>query len=147
MKEHDLLWAMLPPGLEAYFDVEGFEQAGEGFRITLVGRNELPSELPEEYRGRRVINTLLKTKVVESFPIRGKKAEIVLKKRYWKFEGVKKLLSRKIDICAEGTGLDKDFAVFLKEFYRQFPDSDLPSGYVDESELEQLRKAVQEQAE
>jgi len=45
---------MLPPGLEAYFEVEEFQKDGERFWITLREKNELPGDLGEEYRGRKV---------------------------------------------------------------------------------------------
>ena len=134
MKEHELLWAMLPDGLEPYFDFERYDKNDKSFRITLIEKNELPGDMAEEYRGRKVINNILKTGIFDCFPIKGLKGEIVLKRRMWKFEGVDKMLKREIDICAPGTKIEKKFAAFLKEFYRKFPDSPLPSRYVDEPE-------------
>ena len=113
--DNELLWAILPEGLESWFDVESFEKGEAKFRIVLVEKNIIP-ELPEMYRGRKVINTVLKPLTINDFPIRGRKGEIVIKRRCWKFEGVGKMLKRDIGICAPGTKLEKEFASFLKVF-------------------------------
>ncbi len=118
MKEHDLLWAMLPEGLDVFFDVENFEKTDRIFRITLIEKNTVPASLPEQYRGKVVINTVLKPVTVDFFPIKGRKTEIILKRRWWQFEGVDTMLRRDIPMCAEGTKLEKEFADFLKEFSR-----------------------------
>lgn len=106
---------MLPEGLEGYFDIESFDKSDRHFRIVLVEKNRVPEELPEEYRGKKVVNSVLNSLTVDDFPIRGRKGELVLKRRSWKFEGVPKMLMREIDLCVEGTHLEKEFAVFLKE--------------------------------
>lgn len=116
MNEHELLWAILPEGLEAFFDVENFQKSDRVFRITLIEKNTIPTHLPEEYRGKTVINTILKPIMLDCFPIQGRKTEIVLRRRWWKFEGVEKMLKRDIKLCSEGTKLEKEFADFLKEF-------------------------------
>lgn len=118
MIEHDLVWAMLPEGLEGYFEIESYQKSGNTFRIVLVEKNIIPP-LAEEYRGKQVINTVIKPFTVDFFPIKGRKGELILKRRSWKFEGVDKMLTRKIDLCAEGTKLEKEFAVFLKELDRE----------------------------
>ena len=143
MEERELLWAMLPDGLEPYFDFERYEKTEKYFRITLVEKNVLPKEMPEKYRNKRVVNTILKAGIFDDFPIRGLKGEIVLKRRMWKFEDVEEMLKRDIDICAPGTKIEKKFADFLKEFYRKFPDSPLPSRYVDEPESVHPAKTIQ----
>ncbi|MBI5358162.1 hypothetical protein HZB69_00860 [Candidatus Amesbacteria bacterium] len=114
MKEHDLLWAMLPEGLEAFFDLTGFEKSDNALRIVLTEKNIVPSPLPPEYRNKPVTNTVLNDFLVDDFPVRGLRGEVLLKRRSWKFEGVGKLLTRDPGVCAEGTKLSKDFADFLK---------------------------------
>lgn len=118
MITEDLIWAMLPDGLGGFFDVERYERNEKVFRIVLLEKNIIP-ELPEEYRGKRVINTVIKPFTVDFFPIKGRKGELILKRRLWAFEGVEKMLMRDIDICVEGTHLEKEFAVFLKELDRE----------------------------
>lgn len=119
MNEHDLLWAMLPEGLAEFFDLKEFEKTENRFRIVLTERNIVPAELPDEYRGKNIINTVLDDIIIDDFPIRGRKGEIMIKRRSWKFEGVERLLKRDIPLCAEGTKLEKEFADFLKEFNRE----------------------------
>lgn len=119
MNEHELVWAMLPEGLEGYFDIESFEKNDRRFRIVLVEKNIVPVDLPKECRGKKVINSVLNDLTIDDFPIRGRKGEFVLKRRSWKFEGVDKMVTRKINLCAEGTHLEKEFALFLKEFDRE----------------------------
>jgi len=116
MNEHELLWAMLPDGLEEYFELERYEKSDQHFRIILIEQNKIPEELPSEYRDKRVINTVIKPITIDFFPIKGRNGELILKRRCWKFEGVEEYLKRKIDICAPGTKLEKEFADFLKEF-------------------------------
>lgn len=115
MKEHDLLWAMLPGGLEAFFELEDFQANDRGFRIILIEKNLIPADIPPPYHGKRVLNTILKPSLIDFFPIKGKKTEIILKRRWWQFEAVDKFFTRDIKVCAEGTKLVKEFADFLKE--------------------------------
>lgn len=118
MNEHDLLWAILPEGLEEFFEIHSFEKNDNRFRIVLIEKNIIPPDLPGEYSGKKVINTVLDDFICDDFPIRGRKGEILLRRRSWKFEGVEKMLKRKIALCAEGTKLEKEFADFLKELDR-----------------------------
>ena len=109
-----MLWDLLPDGLKEFFDIESYEKTDIIFRLVLIEKNILPS-LPEEYRGKKVINTVTKSSTVDYFPIKGRKCELILKRRFWKFDNVEKMLSRSVDICAEGTKIEKKFADFLKE--------------------------------
>lgn len=118
MIEHDLIWALLPDGLQGLFDIESYEKTEEVFRIVLIEKNIIPT-LPEKYHGKNVVNTVIKPSTVDYFPLKGRKGELILKRRMWKFEGVDEMLKRDIDICAEGTKLEKDFAAFLKEMDRE----------------------------
>ena len=115
MNEHDLLWAILPEGLEDFFELKQFEKNQNKFRITLVEKNIIPDNLPEEYKEKTIINTVLDDIIIDDFPIRGRKGEILLKRRSWKFDGIDKMLKRDIKLTAEGTKLEKEFANFLKE--------------------------------
>ena len=118
-KADALLWAILPDGLEDLFDVEAFEKTETHFRVTLTERNIVPDPLPPEYRGKQIVNTVLKPKHIEYFPLKGRKTEIRLRRRYWQFKGVPEMLTRTIELCAEGTHLEKEFAAFLKEINRK----------------------------
>lgn len=114
MNEHELAWALLPEGLEEFFDIDGFEKDDLRFRIILVEKNRVPAELAEEYRGKKVVNTVLNDILLEDFPIRGRKGEILFRRRSWKFEGVDRMLTRKIALTFPGTKISNEFAVFLK---------------------------------
>ncbi len=114
-KEQELLWDMLPDGLIEYFDIELHEKTEKYFRITLIEKNIVPN-LSKEYQGKPIINTVIKPITIDYFPIKGRKGELVLKRRSWKFEGIDKWLKREINICVPGTKLEKEFADFLKEF-------------------------------
>jgi hypothetical protein len=116
MNEHDLLWAMLPDGLQGFFDVESFQKTENAFHIILTEKNIIPSDLPEKYHGKKVVNTIVKPIVIDFFPIKGKKTDITLKRRIWKFEGADEMYRRDIKLCAPGTKLEKEFADFLKDF-------------------------------
>ncbi len=115
MNEHKLLWDMLPEGLEEYFDLESYEKTELRFRIVLIEKNIIP-ELPKKYQGKNIVNTVIKPITIDYFPIKGRKGELIVKRRCWKFENVDQWLKREINICAPGTKLEKEFADFLKEF-------------------------------
>ena len=119
MNEHELLWAMLPDGLEEFFEVEKYEKNENNFRIVLKEKNIIPSKLPSKYQGKKVINTVTKSITIDYFPLKGRKTDIVLKRKFWKFAGVDEMLKRDLSICEEGTKLEKEFADFLKEFNRE----------------------------
>ena len=118
MNEHKLLWDILPDGLYEYFELESYEKTDEVFRIVLVEKDVLPSDLPRDYHGKKVINTVLKPLTMDSFPIKGRRGELVLKRRMWQFEGLSRMYKRPITICFPGTKLENEFALFLKEVDR-----------------------------
>lgn len=126
--QDELVWAFLPEGLQEHFDIEKFEKNDQKVSIILIEKNVLPAEMPEEYRGKKVINTVLNDMVMEDFPIRGRKCEIVLRRRWWKFEGVDRMLMRSIDIFYQGMRYGKEFAFFLKELDRKLSSGDQSSG-------------------
>lgn len=128
MKGNELLWAFLPDGLEEYFDVESFEKSENIFRIVLVEKNVLPKEMPEEYHGKKVINTVLNDIQMDDFSIRGRKTEIILRRRWWKFEGVSRMLMRSMDLFHPSMRYSKEFAAFLKELDRSLSGGDQPGG-------------------
>lgn len=124
----EFFWAFLPEGLEEYFDIESFEKDEKSFKITLVEKNILPVEMPVEYHGKTVINTVLNDIQMDDFPIRGRKCEIILRRRWWKFEGVPRMLMRSMDIFQPGMRFSKEFAAFLKELDRKLSGSDKSGG-------------------
>ena len=128
MKEKELLWAFLPDGFKEYFDIESFEKSENIFRIVLVEKNVLPMEMPDEYHGKKVINTVLNDVLMNDFSIRGRKTEIVLRRRWWKFEGVPRMLMRSMDLFHPNMRYSKEFASFLKELDRSLSGGDTSGG-------------------
>ena len=126
MREHELLWSFLPDGLEEYFDLESFERNDKTFKIVLVEKNILPKEMPEEFHGKKVINTVLNDFMMDDFMIRGRKTELVLRRRWWKFEGVSRMLMRSLDTLHPSLRYSNDFVDFLKEIDRQLSGGDQP---------------------
>jgi hypothetical protein len=120
----DFIWAILPDGLQEFFDLESFQKTDTHFRITLTEKNIVPDPLPEQYHGKKIINTTLTTQIVDSFPIRDRKTEITLKRRWWKFDGVDQMLMRDIDPRMAGTRLEKEFAECIKKINRAYPRRD-----------------------
>ena len=118
METYELLWEILPEGLKGHFDLRSFEKTATVFRITLLEKNE-PGDVPKRYRGKKIVSTTMDDIIIDDFPIRGRKGELVLKRRSWKFEGVDEWYRRAIQITAPGTKLEKEFAIFLKEFDRE----------------------------
>lgn len=144
MKEHELLWAMLPEGLEPYFEIEDFQKRDKSFRILLIEKNEVPSDLPTQFKGKRVVNTLIKTITIDDFPIRGRKGELIFKRRAWQFAGLKELFKRDLKIRSLGTKLEKEFGSFLKEFGRKCPDALEPGGLVQRYTSKDVYETIQE---
>ena len=126
--QEELVWAFLPEGLREYFDIEKFEKDEKRFGITLVEKNVLPAEMPPEYQGKKVINTVLNEIVIDDFPIHGRKCEIILRRRWWKFEGVDRMLMRSIDVFHPGMRYSKEFALFLKDLDRKLSCGDQSGG-------------------
>ncbi len=114
----EAFWSMLPEGLDVFFKLDGYEKSSKKFRINLKEKNIIPSNLPNKYRGKKVIDTTLNKIIIDDFPIRGRKGEIVLKRRSWKFEGNDEWYKQDIRLTKKGTKLEKEFADFLKELNR-----------------------------
>lgn len=126
----EVFWFMMPEGLDILFDLENCEKMGNKIRITLKEKNIIPSDLPEKYHGKNITDTSLDNIIIDYFPIKGKKGEILLKRRSWKFEGADEWFKRDIKLCAPGTRLEKEFADFLKDFPGDASDFDFAySGY------------------
>lgn len=119
----------LPDGCLEWFDVKDMEKTTEKIRIILEEKNLVP-EIPEEHKGKKVISKGFSELLIDDFPIRGRKAELLFLRRSWEIEGTGKRLKRNIKLCAEGTKLEKEFADFLKDFPGDAADFDFAySGY------------------
>lgn len=110
--ETSVLALFLPAGTLEWFDIVDGVSIDEGVRIVLEEKN-IPPLLPE-HEGKRVSSKGFYDITITDFPIRGKRASLVFRRRRWKVEGVPELLKRDIQLCAPGTQLETEFASFLK---------------------------------
>jgi len=112
-KEKEILSLFLPEGTLEWFDLIEATKTDTNIRIILEEKNIPP--VTEKERGKKVISKGLKDILIDDYPIRGRKTELILRRRYWQVEDSDKLLKRNIQLCAGGTQLEKEFANFLKE--------------------------------
>ena len=105
-----------PVGTLEWFDVVAGETVDTGIRIVLEEKN-LPPLLPE-HEGKHVHSKGFYDITITDFPIRGKRASLVFRRRRWRVEGTNELLTRDIQLCAPGTQLETEFASFLKDASR-----------------------------
>jgi len=116
MNEKQILELFLPDSCLEWFDVVDARKTDKGVTITLEEKNIPP--LYPEIKGKKVISKGFTDIYVDDFPIRGRKASLLFRRRYWWVEGEDELLKRNIRLCAEGTKLEKEFADFLKDLNR-----------------------------
>lgn len=108
----------LPKGILEWFDIKEIDNNEKRIRITFEEKNVVP-ELSEKHRGKNIVSKGFKRILIDDFPIRGKKAELIFLRRLWQIEGEKELLKRDIELVVPGTTLSPDFASFLKEMCRE----------------------------
>ena len=116
MNEKQILELFLPEVCLDFFDVIDAKKTERSINITLEEKNIPP--LYPEIKGRKVVSKGFTDIYVDDFPIRGRKVNLLFRRRYWQAEGRKELLKRDIDLCTQGTQLEKEFADFLKELNR-----------------------------
>lgn len=107
-----VLALFLPVGTLEWFEVVEGMQTDNGIKLVLQEKNIPP--LRPEYEGRQICSKGFYDITITDFPIRGKRASFVFRRRRWKVEGEKELLTRDIRLCAPGTQLETEFASFLK---------------------------------
>jgi hypothetical protein len=113
-KLQELAELLLPEGVLEYFDYAGYKKEGKEITITLVEKNTVP-KLPEAHREKSIRQKGFKDLTINDFPIRGKKVQLLLRRRVWQIEGVSELYKKEIpEIIFPGTKLEKEFADFLK---------------------------------
>lgn len=115
--QEELIEPFLPDGILDWFVLKKVEKNERTVRLTFEEKNIVP-QIPEEHRNKKIISKGFKKVIVDDFPIRGRKTELIFLRRIWQFEGVKELLKRDIKLTEKGTKLEKEFATFLKELDR-----------------------------
>ena len=112
----ELVELMLPEGLLNSFDYVGIKRTPHSYKITLEEKNKSP-KLPVEYSSKKVISKGFKDITINDFPLRGRQVILLLRRRVWEIDGVKKLFKNDLSLTLKGTKLEKEFAAFLKEVY------------------------------
>ena len=108
-----VLDVFLPDGTSQYFDVSKWSKDDDNIYITLEEKNIPPSD--PKYADKKMISKGFTNITITDFPIRGHRALLTFRRRYWQVEGQKELLKRDIPLCFPGTQLETAFANFLKE--------------------------------
>lgn len=111
--EKSILGIILPKDIFKWFDAKGGKIDEDNIRIILEEKNAPP--LTEKNKNKKIVARGFKEITITDFPIRGRRALLIFKRRYWKVEGTKELLKRDIKLSFSGTQLEKEFANFLKE--------------------------------
>ncbi len=112
------LGIFLPDRTLDYFVVTHWSKNDTEVRITLQERDEPPMTEGDK----KIISKGFHDITITDFPIRGRRALLTFRRRYWQIEGEKKLLKRDIPLTFPGTQLETEFANFLKEKSRTHPD-------------------------
>jgi hypothetical protein len=109
----EILSVFLPEGVLDYFDCLNARVVDNVIMVRLQEKECVP-EIPKEHYGKKIVSKGFRDISVEDFPVRGKKVNLLVRRRIWKIEGVKELLKRDLPITFPNTKLQKEFAVFLK---------------------------------
>jgi len=78
--DNELLHIFLPAGILEWFEGEDVASTNLTIRLVLREKNIVPT-LPEEHRDKNVVSKGFKEITVDDFPIRGRKAELLLYRR------------------------------------------------------------------
>lgn len=118
-----LLAFMLPKDINDNFELvdvtdEQFEDC-PALHLHLEERPIPPDEYPQA-----IPNGFHQASVVTDFPMRDKVVVLHIKRRRWKDEQGKSLLSKDIPLAAKGTRISCEFAAFLKDVLGLEPDND-----------------------
>ena len=105
-----VLDVFFPATTSQYFEVISWSQDENNVCITL----EEKDQPPQTQVGKKVLSKGFHDITITDFPIRGKRALLTFRRRYWQVEGQKELLKRDIQLAFPGTQLEKEFADFLK---------------------------------
>lgn len=111
--ESSILGLFLPRGVLEWFDVVHGRVDDESVTLVLEEKN-IPPVTAEEM-GTTILSKGFTDITITDFPIRGRRALLTFRRRYWQVEGKKELLKRDIQLAFPGTQLETEFARFLKE--------------------------------
>ena len=109
----EILELIFPKGTFEWFEITDGKTDEKNTYITLTEKDLPP--LTDENKDKKAIAKKLNDITVTDFPLRGKRALLTFRRRYWKLEGQKEYLKRDIKLMFPGTQLEQEFAFFLKE--------------------------------
>lgn len=113
MQTHDLSTIFsffLPDRTLEFFDILSGEKTGDTIHIVLEEKNDPPLE--EKHKGLPVLSKGFQEITITDFPVRNRTVTLTFRRRRWQVGD--ELLKRDIQLTAEGTQLEKEFADFLK---------------------------------
>lgn len=115
MKNDLLLQYILPSDLITHFDIVGVDQTGNQLTISLDEKNIIPLELQQ---GKVESKGFSDAVHVNDFPIRDKQVILCIRTRRWRDKETGESYSNSFKLKHQGTGLTKEFALFLKKNIR-----------------------------
>lgn len=107
------LEVFLPERTLEYFEITQWSKDESDVCITLEEKDDPP--VTDMNKDKTIVSKGFHDITITDFPIRGHRALLTFRRRYWQVEGQKELLKRDIPLVFPGTQLEKEFAVFLKE--------------------------------
>ena len=135
--ESAVLSLVLPHNTLNWFDITHSHADEEVVYITLVEKNN-----PPKHRNKLVFKGY-KTITITDFPIRGKRANLIFRRRYWKDPRTKKLVTNDINLAFPGTKLEREFAHFLKDEGGSSPYITFIYRTSLQSQIKRIRKTIQ----
>lgn len=109
--EQETLSCFLPEKTFQYFDIISGGKTDTHINIVLEEKNVPPLE--KRHKGCPVKSKGFYDITISDFPARGRRVDLTFRRRRWQVGD--ELLTRDIPIAAEGTRLELEFALFLKE--------------------------------
>jgi hypothetical protein len=103
-----LLEHILPQQIIDYFSISKVEKTTKGVTVFLQEKN-IPPQGNTESKG------YLPARVMHDFPMRGKPACFLIKRRRWRDKTTGEEVKRDYRLMASGTKLEQGFAAFLKD--------------------------------
>lgn len=126
-KETSLLEFVLPPGTLEYFEIsemqieEGKEKYmgkygfDDKYTIVLIEKTNLPLLEPLKSSNKKVRTKGYSERILDDFPIRGRKTRLKFLIRKYQLEGENKLYQREFSISTERISMSEEFAFFFEE--------------------------------
>jgi hypothetical protein len=104
---------IFPQGTSEWFELTEGRSDENNVYITLEEKDIPP--LSKTNKNKKIIARKFHNITITDFPLRGKRTQLIIRRRYWKIEGEKEYLKRDIQLAFPGTQLEIEFANFLKE--------------------------------